>query len=91
MAQDEKENDIDLPKWYMRLEKGAGKLFMGCFSAEVILLFGAKYVIPEDVIKMMHAVIVPFGILCIILSGTKGLGYINDILETIKKIKENGK
>lgn len=84
----EDEEEVELPTWYLQIEKGAGKLSMGCFVAEVILVTTAKYVIPKDTIDIIQIIIVPFGIICIIVSGYHALDTLNKVLDTVKKLKK---
>lgn len=88
---EEKEETVQLPKWYLQIERAASKLFAGCVTAEIIIFFGVKYVLKPAVIEIMHMLVVPFGILCSIICGFQGLDTISRALDIIKKIKEDGK
>jgi hypothetical protein len=82
------DDDIKLPEWYLQIEKVAGKLAAGCAAAEFVIAFWAKHILPDGVIATMHMFIFPFGILCIVLSGFKGLGVVTKAAEILKKLKE---
>lgn len=76
-------DDIKLPKWYMVLEKVATKLAAGAVVGEAFLQFSKSF-IPKELFDIIHLVLIPFGIVCITLSG-------NHAIELLKKIKFNGK
>lgn len=87
MPEDEKDEEIQLPSWYLKLEKAAGKLSAGCIAAEILIYFGVKHIFKPEVIQVIQALLVPFGLICVVLSGYNGIDTINTMLDVLKKVK----
>lgn len=83
----QKDNEIELPTWYLKLEKAAGKLSAGCIAAEILIFFVVKYIFKPEVIQVIQTLLIPFGLICVVLSGYNGLDTINTMLDVLKKVK----
>lgn len=90
MPEEEKSEEdlVQLPGWYLKLEKAAGKLSAGCIAAEILIYFGVKHIFKPEVIQVIQALLVPFGLICVVLSGYNGIDTINTMLEVLKKVKQ---
>ncbi len=76
-------DEPNLPKWYMIVEKVATKLAAGSIVGGIFLQAMRSF-IPKELFDIIHLVLIPFGIICLVLSG-------NHAIDLLKKIKFNGK
>lgn len=88
--EEEKIEEVQLPGWYLKLEKAAGKLSAGCIAAEILIFFGVRHIFRPEVIQVIQALLVPFGLICVVLSGYNGIDTINTMLDVLKKVKREG-